>query len=251
MNSEQLFHYILRLGDNTLLLGQQLGELVGSSPELEEEMATANFALDLIGQARLWLTLAGDIEGKGRGEDELAFLRDSRDFQNLLLVERPNGDFAVTIARQFLFSCYHMLLLEHLIESSDTRIQEIAAKAVKEMRYQVKHNRQWLLRLGDGTNESHTRMQTAIDDLWRFTGEMFTADDVESAANRAGVGPLPSELRPEWDKLVSDTLTEATLTRPEDGWMATGGKQGQHTEVHSFLLAEMQFLQRSYPGAAW
>jgi ring-1,2-phenylacetyl-CoA epoxidase subunit PaaC len=251
VNTDQLFHYVLRLGDNALILGQQLGALTGSGPELEEEMASANFALDYIGQARLLLSLAGEIEAKGRSEDDLAFLRDSIDFENVLLVERPNGDFAMTVARQFLFTSFYSLLLERLCESSNSRIQEIAAKAVKEVRYHLKHSRQWLLRLGDGTDESHTRMQAAIDELWRFTGELFVTDDLDNAAHAARVGPDPAQLKPAWDEFVGRALAEATLNKPEDGWMADGGKQGRHTEHHGYLLADMQFLQRAYPGASW
>lgn len=251
MNTDQLFHYVLRLGDNALILGQQLGALTGSAPELEEEMASANFGLDYIGQARLFLSLAGEIEDKGRSEDDLAFLRDSIDFENVLLVERPNGDFAMTIARQFLFASFYSLLLERLSASSNPRIQEIAAKAVKEVRYHLKHSRQWLLRLGDGTDESHERMQAAIDELWRFTGELFAADELDAAANAAGVGPDPAQLKPAWDDFVGQALAEATMQRPEDAWMADGGKQGRHTEHHGYLLADMQFLQRAYPGASW
>ena len=246
-----LYAYLVRLGDNSLLLAQQLGEWVGHGPELEEEMAMANFALDYVGQARLFYSLAAKVEGKGRSEDDLAFLRDSIDFQNVLLVERPNGDFGQTIARQFLFESFYQFQLEALAESSEPRLAEIAAKAGKEIRYHLRHTRQWLVRLGDGTEESHRRIQSAIEDLWRFTGELFSADPIDEWAASTGVGPDPTALAVQWDSYIDDAFAEATLQRPESGWMASGGKAGRHTEHHGYLLADMQFLQRAYPGAHW
>jgi len=250
-DSEKLFAYLLRLGDNALILGQQLGDWVGKGPELEEEMAMANFALDYIGQARLFFSLAAETAGDGRSEDDLAFLRDGMDFHNLLLVEQPNGDFATTIVRQFCFESYYHLLLEELAQSSNARIAEIAVKAAKENRYHLRHARQWLVRLGDGTPESHSRTQRAVDELWRFTGEMFATDDVDQWAADSQTGPLPESLRSAWDALVDDALEEATLERPQQEWMDGGGKQGRHTEHLGYLLADMQFLQRAYPGATW
>lgn len=251
MSTKPHFEYLLRLGDNALVSGQRLGELVTRAPELEEEMALANFALDCVGQARMFYTYAAEIEGQGRDEDQLAFLRDQIDFRNLLLVEQPNGDFACTIARQFLFLSAYQIQLDELTRSSDKRIAEIAARAVKEVAYQLRHTRQWLIRLGDGTDESHDRMQKAIDDLWRFTGEMFIADEIDEWAAAENVGPNPAALQAPWDDFVQQALQEATLTRPQDAWMDTGGKHGRHTEHLGYLLAEMQYMQRAYPGAAW
>ncbi len=247
----ELFTYVCRLGDNALVAGQRLGEWVGHGPELEEEMAMGNFALDYIGQARLFLGYAGEIEGKGRGEDEMAFLRDVLEFRNVLLLEQPNGHFGQTIARQFLFESFYELQLDALCQSGDERLSAIAARAIKEIRYHLRHATQWLIRLGDGTDESHARMQASIDDLWRFTGELFTADEIDRWAAENGAGPDPATLRATWDDKVNATLARATLTRPEQDWMHTGGKQGRHTEHLGYLLADMQFLQRAYPGASW
>ena len=253
MNDEQkkLFEYVTRLGDNALILGQRLGEWIGSGPELEEEMAMGNFALDYIGQARLLLTYAGEIEGAGRSEDDLAFLRDGWDFRNVLLVEQPNGHFGQTIARQFLFESFYVLQLEALTASSDKRLAEIAARGLKEIRYHLRHAHQWLNRLGDGSEESHAKIQASIDDLWRFTGELFMADEIDAWAAASGIGPDPSALQPAWNEAVQDALAAATLQRPEQDWMDSGGKQGRHTEHLGYLLAEMQFMQRTYPNATW
>ncbi len=250
-NNEQLFEYVVRIADNALVTGQRLGEWVGHGPELEEDLALANFALDYIGQARALYTYAGEIEGAGRSEDDLAFLRDSHEFRNVLLVEQPNGDFAQTIARQFLFEAYYLRLLDALASSNDERLAAIAARAVKEIRYHLRHTRQWVIRLGDGTGESQRRMQDAIDRLWQYTGEMCTADDIDSWAAESGIGPVPESLRDDWNAFVDDALSEATLARPGNEWMASGGKEGRHTEHHGYLLAEMQFLQRAYPNSTW
>lgn len=250
-DKDKLQAYVLRIADNALICGQRLGEWVGKGPQLEEELAMANFALDYIGQARALYSYAAEIESSGRSEDDFAFLRDSIDFTNVLLVEQPNGDFAYTIARQFLFEAFFLLQLQALSNSSDERLQAIAARAVKELGYHLRHTRQWLLRLGDGTDESHERMQRGIDELWRYTGELFSADDVDDWAAAAGIGPDPADLHEEWSQIVTDALREATLTVPESGWMDSGGKQGRHSEHHGYLLAEMQFLQRAYPGSTW
>ena len=246
-----LYAYLLRLGDNSAIFGQQLGAWVGKGPELEEEMAMANFALDYIGQARMYYSLAAEVEGNGRTEDDLAFLRDGIDFHNVLLAEQPNGDFAMTIARQFYFESYYQYQLAELARSDEPRLAEIAVKAEKEIRYHLRHARQWLVRLGDGTDESHRRMQHAIDELWRYTGELFCADDVEKWANENGIGPDPATLKDAWLEVVAAALNEATLEKPHDEWMASGGKSGRHTEHLGYLLADMQFLQRTYPGATW
>ena len=250
-DKQQLFAYLLRLADNAVILGQQLGDWIGKGPDLEEEMAMANFALDYIGQARLFYGLAGEIEGDGRSEDDLAFLRDGMDFHNVLLVEQPNGDFATTIARQFYFESFYLLQLSALETSSEPRLAEIAVKAGKEIQYHLRHARLWLMRLGDGTEESHNRMQSAIDELWRYTGEMFNADEIDLWAADSGTGPNPAELHDNWSTNVSVALAEATLSRPDAEWMASGGKQGRHSEHLGYLLADMQFLQRAYPGATW
>lgn len=248
---ETTLRYTLRLGDNALILGQRLAEYVTRAPELEEELALANFALDYIGQARLYYSRAAELEGAGRNEDDFAFLRDGHEFENLLLVEQPNGHFGDIIARQFLFESFYLLQLEALCRCRDEPLLEIAARAVKEIRYHLRHASQWVIRLGDGTAESHARMQQSLDELWPYTGEMFTADDVDEAFAREAGGPDLAKLRPAWRQQVDGVLAEATLKRPEDGWMQDGGKRGRHSEHLGYLLAEMQFLQRAYPGARW
>jgi ring-1,2-phenylacetyl-CoA epoxidase subunit PaaC len=243
--------YLLRLGDNCLILGHRLSEWVGHGPAIEEELALANVSLDLLGQARLWLSLAGEVEGRGRDEDKLAYLRDAGAYRNLLLLEQPNGDFAMTIARQFYFDAFHHLLLQRLTRSMDSRIADIAAKALKEVAYHLRRSSDWVVRLGDGTDESHRRIQAGIDDLWYYTGEMFERDAVDDAVIADGIGADPSSLEPQWREFVSATLAEATLDLPQGKWTQRGGKRGVHTEHLGYLLAEMQFLQRAYPGATW
>ncbi|NLS21192.1 phenylacetate-CoA oxygenase subunit PaaC [Rhizobium sp. P40RR-XXII] len=246
-----LVEFLVRIGDNALVLGHRVSEWCGRGPALEEDIALANTALDLIGQTQLWLGLAGEVEGKGRLADDLAYLRDGFEFRNILLVERPNGDFGKTLMRQFLFDAWHYLLLKALKGSSDRRIAEIAEKAFKEVSYHLDRSRDLIIRLGDGTAESHRRMQDALDDLWPFTGEMFVGDAADVALAQAGVIPEPQSLKPGWDEIVSDALADATLARPADGYMHKGGRRGVHTEHLGYLLAEMQFLQRAYPGATW
>jgi ring-1,2-phenylacetyl-CoA epoxidase subunit PaaC len=252
---EQLFHYLLHLGDSPLILAQRLGEWVGHGPVLEEDIAQANVGLDLLGQARLWLSRAGEVEARfrppGRDEDALAFLRESGQFRNLLLVEQPNGSFADTTARQFLFDAWHLPLLRSLAGSRDERVAEIAAKAVKEATYHVERSGDWVIRLGDGTDESHARMQAAIDDLWMYTGEMFTPDATEIALIDAGIAADARALAAPWRERVDAVLAEATLAAPPDTFMQQGGKRGAHTEHLGHLLAEMQVLQRAHPGARW
>ncbi len=245
------FQYVLRLADNALITAQRLGEWIGNGPQLEEELANANFALDYLGQARAFYSHAGKIEGNGRDEDDLAFLRDSADFQNILLVEQPNGDFAQTVVRQFFYDAFSYLQLQSLMDSSDEHLAAIAARATKELQYHLRHVRQWVVRLGDGTDESHQRMQAAIDHLWCYSGEMLTADAVDRWAIDNAIGPDPDALKTAWREIVDDAFSEATLTLPDTEWMATGGKQGQHSEHHGYLLADLQFLQRAYPGATW
>jgi ring-1,2-phenylacetyl-CoA epoxidase subunit PaaC len=246
-----LFDYLLRLGDSCLILSQRLGEWCGRGPVLEEDLALTNVALDLNGQAQLWLGYAAETEAKGRTEDQLAFLRDAREFRNLLLVEQENGDFAMTVARQFYFDLWHSLLLKELLHSSDQRIREISEKALKEVQYHLRRSTGWVLRLGDGTEESHARMQRAADELWQFTGEIFESDLVDEAMVRERVGPDPRRLQAAWLDCVNLTFAEATLALPQTGWIQRGSKCGIHTERLGYLLAEMQFLQRAYPGAQW
>lgn len=255
-NRDALVEWLLRTGDNALILGQRLSEWCGHAPALEEDIALANQALDMIGQCQLWLGLAAEVEGRGRTADDLVFLRDAGAFRNLLLVERPNGDFGHTLMRQFLFDAFHLALLEAARQSSDPRIAEIAAKAWKEAAYHLERSADLVVRLGDGSAESHDRMQAALTALWSFTGEMFTDDDHDRALADAGVMPLPSSLRPAWDRTVTQVLEEATLSHPGDVWQQGttgmgGGKRGVHSEHLGHLLAQMQFLQRAYPGARW
>lgn len=246
-----LFEFLTRMGDNTLILGHRISEWCGLSPVLEEDIALANVALDMIGQTQLWLGLAGEVEGKGRTADNLAYLRDAGAFRNLLLVERPNGDFGQTLMRQFLFDAWHFEMLTALEKSTDARVAEIAAKAVKEVAYHLERSSDLIVRLGDGTAESHKRMQAALDDQWSYTGEMFISDDTDKAVAAAGIAPDPASLRAAWDAVVTSVLEEATLTIPDSGYAHKGGKRGVHTEHLGFILAEMQFLQRAYPNATW
>ena len=251
IDNAALFEFLLRMGDNTLILGHRVSEWCGHSPALEEDIALSNTALDLIGQTQLWLGLAGEVEGKGRSADDLAYLRDGLDFRNVLLVERPNGDFGKTLMRQFLFDAWHYVLLKWLKSSSDQRIAEIAEKSLKEVSYHLDRSRDLVIRLGDGTTESHRRMQDAFGDLWMFTGELFEADAAEAALARAGVIPDPATLAEPWQRHVGEVLEEATLRVPASQWAQSGGRHGRHTEHLGYLLAEMQFLQRAYPGAQW
>ncbi|MGP9804975.1 1,2-phenylacetyl-CoA epoxidase subunit PaaC [Paracoccus sp. NSM] len=253
---DALFEWLLRTGDNALILGHRVSEWCGHAPALEEDIALANQALDLIGQCQLWLGLAGEVEGKGRTADNIAYLRDAGAFRNLLLVERPNGDFGHTLMRQFLFDAFHIELLDAAAASPDARIAEIAAKARKEVAYHLERSADLVIRLGDGTAESHDRMQKALDALWSYTGEMFHDDADDRALAEAGVIAAPSSLRAGWDRNVGQVMAEATLRLPGDVWQhgltgAGGGKRGVHSEHLGYILAEMQFLQRAYPGATW
>ncbi len=246
-----LFDYLLRLADDALILGHRLSEWCGRAPLLEEELALGNTALDLIGTATALYQYAGAVEGMGRDEDRLAYLRDAPQFRNLLLVEQPNGDFAATIVRQFLYASFAVPFWRDLAGSGDATLTAIAAKAATESAYHLRHAGEWLVRLGDGTAESRRRAQAALDELWPFTGEMFETDTVVAALVASGNGVDPAALRPVWDDTVDRVLAAATLTRPEPGWMQSGGRRGHHSEYLGHLLAEMQFLQRAYPGAVW
>ena len=242
--------YALRLGDNGLVLSQRLGAWCGHAPELEIDLALANIGLDLLGQARNFLACAAEREGQG-DEDTLAFGRDERQFHNLLLAEQPNGNFADTIARQYLMDAWNVALYERLIHSSDSQLSAIAAKAIKEARYHLRFSRGWLVRLGDGSETSSQKMQQAIDNLWRFTAELFEADDVELELIESGVAVDPRTLRQPWEHEVFAGLREATLRVPDETAYRTGGKRGLHTEHLGPMLAEMQYLQRAYPGQQW
>jgi ring-1,2-phenylacetyl-CoA epoxidase subunit PaaC len=244
--------YLLRLADTALVLGQRLSEWCGKGPALEEDLALSNVALDLIGQARFWYGYAGELEGRGRDEDTLAFRRDAHEFRNLLLVELPNGSYADTLARQCCFDAWHYLLLQALCGSSDTRVAAIADKAVKEAAYHVRRSGDLVVRLGDGTARSHAMMQDAFDAVWMYTGEAFMPDAVDAAIAGQGVGPDPASLRAPWLAHMEAVFERATLRLPPpEAWMQRGGKAGVHTEHLGYLLAEMQFLQRAYPGATW
>jgi len=245
------FEWLCRMGDTTLILGQRLSEWCGHGPALEEDIALTNTALDLIGHTQLWLGLAGEVENEDRSADELAFLRDAFKFRNVLLVEVPNGDMGVTTMRQFLFDAFHYELLQRLTESSSPRVVEIAAKALKEVSYHVERSTDLVVRLGDGSQESHARMQDALDMLWSYTGDMFISDGVDATIADAGIAPSPDTLREAWLARVEDVLDEATLKIPENAFVHTGGKTGQHTEHLGYILSDMQFLQRAYPGANW
>jgi len=248
---DALLAYVTRLGDNALILGQRMVELVAAYPELEEELANANFALDYIGQARMYYTYAGELEGKGRQEDDFAFLRDEGEFRNYLLLEQPNGHFGDSITRLVLFDTFYLALLEALKQCSDARISEIAARAEKEIRYHLRHNTNWLVRLGDGTDESHEKAQDAVDALWTYTGEMFSADSIDEVFREQFDGPDLDAIRARWVDEIAAVLKNATLEMPDDGWMASGGKQGRHSEHLGYVIAEMQYLQRTHPGASW
>jgi ring-1,2-phenylacetyl-CoA epoxidase subunit PaaC len=246
-----LVQYLVRLGDDRLVLGHRLSEWCGHAPILEEDIALANIALDLVGQAALLLDLAGVTEDAGRDGDALAYLREAIDFRNVLLVELPKGDFACTVVRQFLFSAAAYYQLEGIARSTHPDLAGIAAKALKETRYHVRHAGEWVIKLGDGTDESHVRAQSALDNLWRYTGEMFLTDDVDAALVGAGVISDLATTEPQWLAQVTDVLARATLAIPPTGYMQRGGRSGIHTEHLGIMLAEMQILQRSYPGAKW
>lgn len=246
-----LVHYVLRRADDALVLGHRLSEWTGKAPILEEEMALANMALDLIGQARSLYSYAGAVEGAGHDEDDFAYLRRERDYRNLLLVERPNGDFAHTILRQFFYAAYADPYWRAMMQSADATLAAIAAKAEKEMAYHLRHSAEWVLRLGDGTAESHRRVADALAELWPFTGEMFLADAEEQALIGEGIAIDPAGLRATWDATVGEILQAAMLEVPKGGFMQQGGRQGRHSEHFGHLLTELQYIQRLVPGASW
>jgi len=243
--------FLLRAGDNDLILGQRLVALIGHAPILEEELGLANVALDLLGQARMWLSYAGELEAPPRSEDDLAYFRDAGAFRNALLAEQPNGSFAETIVRQFLFDTWHLRALEGWSASRDERIAAIAQKARREVAYHVTRSSDWIVRLGDGTADSHARMERALAALWPYAGELFAADDVDRELAAREIVPLPDAVHADWLAYVSEVFARATLTVPEAGWTPLGGKRGRHTEHLGYLLAEMQSLRRSVPGERW
>ena len=249
MNS--LFEYLIRLGDDSLILGHRMSEWCGHGPILEEDIAMTNISLDLIGQATNLLKYAGEVEGKGRDEDELAFLRFDRDYKNVLLVEQPNGDFGMTMMRQFLFDAYRKPLFEALVNSSDEQLSAIAVKSLKETKYHLKHSAEWVIRLGDGTEESKLRVQESLDTLWRYTDELFFTDDIEKELLENGMSDDLEEIKVAWMETVNQVLSEATLNITDHGWQHDGGRRGMHSEHLGYILAELQYMQRAYPGMEW
>ena len=243
--------YALRRADDALILGHRLSEWCGHAPALEEDMALANMGLDLLGQARELYSYAADVEGQGNDEDKFAYLRDVRQYRNLLLLEQPNGDFARTMARQFFYAAFADLYWRAMMKSTDATLAAIAAKSEKESAYHLRHSSEWMVRLGDGTEESHRRAQAAVDDLWAYTGELFGVDESERALIERGVAVDPATLHPQWLKTVSNVVGEATLALPKSGWMQQGGRSGRHSEHLGHLLSELQSMQRTFPGATW
>ena len=243
--------YALRRADDALILGHRLSEWCGQAPALEEDMALANMGLDLLGQARELYSYAAKVESQGNDEDKFAYLRDVRQYRNLLLLEQPNGDFAHTMVRQFFYAAFADLYWRAMMKSSDATLAAIAAKSEKESAYHLRHSSEWIVRLGDGTEESHRRAQTAIDDLWAFTGEMFHIDESERALIDSGIAVDPVTQRPQWLKTVSDIVSEATLVLPRSDWMQQGGRSGRHSEHLGHLLSELQSMPRTFPGVTW
>ncbi len=248
---EAFYNYIVRLGDDSLILGQRISEWCGHGPILEEDIALTNIALDLIGQTNNLYELAVSIENKGKNIDQLAFLRLEKEYSNLLLVEQPNVDFGYTIVRQFFFDVYRKLVFESLCNSTDERLAGIAEKSLKETKYHLKHSSEWVIRLGDGTEESHRRVQEAVNTLWKFTDELFYQDEVDQKVIELGLGVDNSIFKATWNTHVEQVLTEATLTIPTNSWQHTGGRKGIHTEHFGYLLSEMQYMQRAYPNMEW
>lgn len=248
---EKLFEYTLRLGDNALILGQRLAEWCGHGPVLEQDIALQNIALDQFGQARMLMQYAADQKGGDNTEDSIAFHRDVWDYHNLLMLEQPNGDWGMTLVRQFLFDTFNYFQYTQLLGSKDERIRAIAQKAIKEITYHAQWSAEWVIRLGDGTEESHERVQRSLDDIWMWTGEMFTPDNLDKEMLELDIGADLNRIKDQWHGKVSEILEMATLSKPEDGWMQSGGKQGEHSEHLGYIIAEMQHLPRMYPEAKW
>ena len=248
---DTLFTYLLRLADDHLILSQRLGEWCGAAPTLEEDLALSNIALDLIGQARALYAYAGEVEDKGRGEDQLAFLRYEKEYLNALIAEQPNGDFAHTIVRQFFVSAFMAPFWREMEKSADETLAAIAAKASKEVAYHLRHTSEWVIRLGDGTQESHERMEEALDDLVIYTGELFENDALTRDAVDAGFGVDAAGLKDEWNHAVETVLSEATLSLPQVDFMQSGGRSGRHSEYLGHILSDLQYMQRSFPDMRW
>jgi len=251
VNNQALFRYVLALGDDALILGQRLSEWCSAGPFLEEDLALANVALDYLGRARMFFEYAARVEGGGRTEDDLAFGRTVREYHNHLLYELPRGDFAFTMARQLVVDLYNVEYLSALSNSRDETLAAIAARCLKESQYHLRRSREWVVRLGDGTDESHSRVQKAFDELWGYTHELFKPDKNEQALTEIGVAVDCCEIREKWNRQFDAILAEATLERPDDGWAIDGGRKGIHTEAFCSLLAELQYMQRAYPGLEW
>lgn len=249
--NENLYNYILQQADNCLILGQRLAEWCGHGPVLEQDIAMTNIALDLIGQSRMLYQYAAEVQGEGKSEDDVAYLRDAWGYRNTLLVEQPNGDFAQTILRQFLFDSYNCYFYEALMDSKDETLAAIAAKSHKEALYHLKWSGDWVIRLGDGTDESHQRMQNAINELWQYSGELTTEIETETMAHKEGYGVDVAAIKEKRDAKISEVINESTLTLPEGTYSQQGGKEGRHTEHLGYILADLQFLQRAYPGLEW
>ena len=245
-----LFTYTLRIADSSLILGQRMSEWCSNGPTLEEDIAMSNISLDMFGQANGFYQYAAQLDGT-KSADELAFRRNEREFFNHQLVEQENGNFGTTMVRNFLHDVFNFLFYTELSKSKDETLSALASKSLKEVKYHLRHSRNWLIRLGDGTGESNTKVQDALEELWMYTGELFEMDNLDAELLNSGIAVDNSALKSEWDRMVNKTLVKAKLTRPEDAYMATGGKKGIHTEYLGFILSEMQFLQRAYPDAKW
>ena len=251
MAKASLYKYVLALGDDALILGQRLSQWAYKGPFLEEDIALSNISLDMFGRANLLLEYAATLKGNGTTSDELAFKRNEREFSNHIICEQPNGNFADTMVRQYFLDVFYKLFLQKLTKSKDEQLSAIAQKSIKETTYHLRHSSKWIIRLGDGTVESHAKVQSAIDNLWMFTNELFEMNEIDNEMLEQKIGVDCSKLKIEWDKIINEILSEATLNRPEDANMPTGGRQGIHTEHLGHLLSDMQYLQRAYPDATW
>ncbi len=251
MAKASLYKYVLALGDDALILGQRLSQWAYKGPFLEEDIALSNISLDMFGRANLLLEYAATLKGNGTTSDELAFKRNEREFSNHIICEQPNGNFGDTMVRQFFLDAFYKLFLQKLTKSKDEQLSAIAQKSIKETTYHLRHSSKWIIRLGDGTVESHAKVQSAIDNLWMFTNELFKMNEIDNEMLEQKIGVDCSKLKIEWDKIINEVLSEATLNRPEDANMPTGGRQGIHTEHLGHLLSDMQYLQRAYPDATW
>ena len=249
--NNKLINYILQIADNAMILGHRLSEWCGHGPVLEQDIALTNIALDFVGQARSLYLYAAQVEGKGRTEDDFAFLRTEAQYKNALLVEQANGHFGTTIARQFFFDAYHFAFYKALVHSKDETLAAVAEKSLKEVTYHLRFSSEWMIRLGDGTEESHQKMQESVDDLWTYTGELFEMSDADTDLLKEGFSVDLSKVKEFWDGKVAEILNIATLQKPESAWMQSGGKNGRHSEQMGYILTEMQYMQRTYPGQEW